>query len=123
MSNVLVTPADVEQRLRELGREYDAAHAQLDAAERGYADAKSAWDIQSAKTRLAVVARAADSGRKITVQERDDEAMIRCQDEYLAFNTADAIVRIARANTTRLRVQIDIARSVGTSVRAAMDLT
>ena len=123
MRDTIVTPADVEQRLRELGREYDEAHAKLEQIEHLYADAKGTWDVQSAKTRLAVRARAGDSGKKMTVQEIEDEALVRNQDEYLAFLSADALKNVARANTNRLRVQIDIARSVGTSVRAAMDLT
>jgi hypothetical protein len=122
MRDTIVTPADVEQRLRELGREYDEAHAKLEQIEHLYADAKGTWDVQSAKTRLAVRARAGDSGKKMTVQEIEDEALVRNQDEYLAFLSADALKNVARANTNRLRVQIDIARSVGTSVRAAMDL-
>jgi len=32
-------------------------------------------------------------------------------------NTAEATVKSARANATRIRTQVDIARSVGTSVR------
>lgn len=122
MRDTIVTPADVEQRLRELGREYDEAHAKLEQIEHLYADAKGTWDVQSAKTRLAVRARAGDSGKKMTVQEIEDEALVRNQDEYLAFLSADALKNVARANTNRLRVQIDIARSVGTSVRAALDL-
>lgn len=119
----IVTPADVEHRLRELGREYDDVHAKLEAAEIEYGTAKGEWDIRSAKTRLAVKARANDSGRKMTVQEIDDEALIRNEAEYVRFCNAEAMVRVARATTTKLRVQIDIARSVGTSVRAAMDLS
>lgn len=122
MRDTIVTPADVEQRLRELGREYDEAHAKLEQIEHLYADAKGTWDVQSAKTRLAVRARAGDSGKKMTVQEIEDEALVRNQDEYLAFLSADALKNVARANTNRLRVQIDIARSVGTSVRAALEL-
>ena len=118
----IVTPADVEQRLRDLGREYDEAHQKLDESEHGFANAKSTWDLKIAKTRLAVKARANESARKITVQEVEDEALVRCETEYIDFCAAEAMVRVARANTTRLRVQIDIARSVGTSVRAAMDL-
>jgi hypothetical protein len=31
-------------------------------------------------------------------------------------------VKVARANVNRIKVQIDIARSVGTAVRAAMEM-
>ena len=122
MSSTIVTPAHVEQRLRELSRELDEAHTRIEEMETLYADAKGTWDIQSAKTRLAVRARAGESGRKLTVQEIEDEALIRNQEEYLSFLSADALRNVSRANTARLRIQIDLVRSVGTSVRAAMDL-
>ena len=122
MSSRLVTPADVEQKLISLSKELDEAHDQLEASEISYGQVKPEWDLQSAKTRLAVRAKAAESGRKMTVQEIDDEALIRCELEYVAFCGSDALVRVARANVNRIRVQIDIARSVGTAVRAAMDI-
>jgi ABC-type molybdate transport system ATPase subunit len=121
MSNI-ITPAQVENRLVQLSREYDEAHEALEQSEIGYANAKSLWEITSARTRLSIQAKALDSGKRITVQERDDEAVVRCQDELMAVNMSEAKVRAARANANRLRTQIDIARSVGTSVRAAMDL-
>jgi len=123
MSNRVVTPAEVEAKLISLSRELEEAHDKLAAAEEGYGDAKPTWDLQSAKTRLAVRARANESGRKMTVQEIDDEALIRCELEYIAFCSADAMVRVARANVGRIKVQIDIARSVGTAVRAAMEIS
>lgn len=118
----LVTPAQVEQKLRELSREYDAAHKQLEDAEIGYAAAKSEYEIAIAKARMAIGQRALEAGRKVTVQEKEDEALIQCADLYTAHNASEAVVRAARANATRLRTQIDIARSVGTAVRAALDL-
>ena len=121
--NRVITPSDVENKLIALSKEYDEAHVQLEQAEISYANAKSLWEINSARARLTIVSRALDSGRKITVQERDDEALLRCQEELMALNTADAVVKAARANATRLRTQIDIARSVGTAVRAALEMT
>lgn len=120
--NKLVTPADVETKLISLSKELDEAHEKLEAAETAYGEAKPEWDLQAAKTRLAVRARANESGRKMTVQEIEDEALIRCEVAYVAFCAADAMVRVARANVGRIKVQIDIARSVGTAVRAAMDM-
>ena len=119
----IVTPAHVEQRLITLSKEYDEAHAQLEAAEMTYASAKSLWEINSARVRLSLQAKSLEAGRKMTTGERDDEALVRCQDELLALNNADAVVRASRANAVRIRTQIDITRSVGTSVRAAMDLS
>ena len=123
MSNRVVTPAEVEAKLISQSRELQEAHDKLEAAEISYGQSKPEWDLQSAKTRLAVRARANESGRKMTVQEIDDEALIRCELEYIAFCSADAMVRVARANVSRIKVQIDITRSVGTAVRAAMDIS
>lgn len=122
MSSKLVTPADVEAKLIALSKELDSAHTQLDQAEASYAVAKGSWDIESAKMRLLVQAKASEAGRKVTVQAIEDEAMVACEAQYLAFLTSDAMVRVARANSSRIKVQIDIARSVGTAVRAAMEM-
>jgi hypothetical protein len=122
MNSNVITPAQVEQKLVQLSREYDEAHEQLEIAEMTYADAKSAYEITIARSRMAIGQRALDAGRKVTVQEKEDEALIACADVYTAHNMAEALVRAARANANRLRTQIDIARSVGTAVRAGLDL-
>lgn len=116
------TPVDVEIKLVELSAELDVAHKDLDEAEHAYAQAKSAWEINSARVRLSIRARAMEAGQKKTIQEIEDEATVRCSEELLAHYTSEALVKSARANNVRVRTQIDIARSVGTSVRAAMDL-
>jgi hypothetical protein len=116
------TPADVEAKLVALSQEYDVGHADLDRAEMMYADAKAAAEIEGARARMYIRARALTAGRKITVGEVDDESTVQCAEQITALYTSEAIVRAARANATRLRTQIDIARSVGTAVRAAMDM-
>lgn len=119
----IMTPMLVEQRLRELGRELNEAHELLVRAEHAYADAKSAWEINSARERLRVKDRALERGSKITVQEIEDTALVNRAQDYTMLNTTDAVVRSMRANVARIRVQIDIARSVGTSVRASMEVS
>ena len=122
MSGGVVTPAQVEQKLIQLSREYDDAHGQLETAEYRYAKAKTDYEIGIAKERMRIGQRALEAGRKVTVQEKEDEALVSCADLYTENNIAEASVRAARANATRLRTQIDITRSVGTAVRAALDL-
>lgn len=119
----VITPMAVESRLRELGRELDAAHDDLVEAERTYFFAKGEYEVGIAAARINEGARAANRGVKATVQEKEDAALLATADLLKRLYTAEAVVRAARANTARLRVQIDIARSVGTSVRASMDLT
>lgn len=116
-----LTPMQVERRLIELGRELDEANDGLHHAEHTYMNAKGAYEIATAKWRMKIRGSAADRGVKITVGEIDDEAMIRCQDELTAYYTSEAIVKAARANMSRVRTQIEIARSVGASVRTSME--
>jgi len=117
-----VTPAQVDQKLISLSREYDEAYESLRDAEYVYGAAKPAYEIKAARERMAAQTRALESGRKITSQEKDDISLIACEVEYIQLYAAEAVVRSARANTARLRTQVDITRSVGTNVRAAMEL-
>lgn len=118
-----ITPEKVEQRLRELGKELDDAFEDLKNAEHGYAKAKTDYELDYARARMDIRQRALRSGVKCTVNEVDDEALDRCADSYTALNAAEATVKAARENNRRINTQIDIARSVGTSVRAAMSLS
>jgi len=114
---MIVTPATIEKRLVDLSKEIDDAQRFLDEAEQEYFDAKGACEIGLAQARLGVV----KDGLKMTVQEKEDVATIECASLLRALYSADAKVRAARGNAQRVRTQIDIARSVGTSVRAALD--
>jgi uncharacterized protein YqgV (UPF0045/DUF77 family) len=114
---MVVTPASVEKRLLDLSKEIDEAQKFLDESELEYFNAKSECEISLAKSRLSQKA----EGIKLTVSDREDLAIVQCEDLIRAVARADAKVRSARANSTRIRTQIDIARSVGTSVRASLD--
>lgn len=113
----------VESRLVALGRELDTAHRDLVSGEHAYYAAKSTYEVAVAKVRLAIGADHAASGVRSTVQEREDRALLAVADQATTLATAEAVVRAARANVARIRTHIDIARSLGTSVRAALDLT
>jgi hypothetical protein len=84
--------------------------------------AKTAHDIAAATQRMRMKQIMIETGQKPTVQEIEDRALLAYRDELTALNAAEGIVKAARANSARIRVQIDIARSVGASVRAAMDV-
>ena len=114
---MIVTPASVEKRLLDLSKEIDDVQKFLDESEQEYFTAKSRCEIGLAESRLAM----RKDGLKLTVQEKEDLATVECQDLLRAVATAEAKVRAARGNAQRVRTQIDIARSVGTSVRASMD--
>jgi hypothetical protein len=116
---MIVTPAQIEQRLVQLSKEVDAAHGELVDAESKYHTFKADYEIAVARARLK-----ATRGQeiKLTVQEREDIATIQCEDELRALAIAEALVKAARGNSNRVRTQVDIARSVGTSVRTSMDV-
>ena len=118
----VITPVHVERRLRELGAELDHATTRCEEAEFTYVKAKTDYDLSSAKERMAMRDRALERGSKVTVQEIEDHALLRCANQYTDLNIAEATVKAARANVSRIRVQIDIARSVGTSVRASLEV-
>lgn len=115
----IVTPQMIEQRLRELSKEVDAAHKELSDAEQNYFVTKAKYELALAHARLST---AGKSEIRLTVSDRADMAMISVEDLHLKMATAEALVRAARSNAQRIRTQVDIARSVGTSVRSSMDL-
>ena len=118
---IIVTPDHVVQRLLALSKELDEATSAVVDAERQYADARSAYDVRSAQRRIIVAERLADKGIKATVQEKDDMALLESRDQYTAYNIADGQRHAARHNVNRIRAQIELARSIGTLVRTAVE--
>lgn len=117
-----VTPQAIEARLVALSKELDEAHRELVDAEHGYFTAKGEYEVGIAAARMREGARAADRGVKVTVQEREDAALMHTAEQLKRLYVSEAVVRASRANVQRVRTQVDIARSVGTSVRTSMDL-
>jgi hypothetical protein len=122
MSDTVVTPGQVERRLRQLSDELDEAHKDLVSAENNYATVKSNYEIAMAKSRIYLSSRSSASGKNYTVQEREDLSLVENEGLHRDMGIADAVVRASRANSTRVKTQIDLARSLGTSVRAGFDL-
>ena len=112
----MVTPQAIENRLASLSAEVDEGHAFLEKAEYAYHKAKTEYEVKVAKARLSVI------GEKMRVQDIQDQALLYCEAEYKALNEAEAVVKAARGNSMRIRTQVDIARSIGTSVRASLDI-
>lgn len=117
-----ILPMHVDRRLITLSKELDTATTWLMDAEKGFMAAKTAHDLAAATSRMRIKQRMIENGEKPTVQEVEDRALIAIREELTELNACEGIVKAARANSARLRVQIDIARSVGASVRAAMDI-
>jgi uncharacterized protein with von Willebrand factor type A (vWA) domain len=112
----MVTPQAIENRLTALSKEVDEAHVFLENAELSYHKAKTDYELGMAGTRLSF------GQEKLRVQDVQDIALRENAHLYRALNTAEATVKAARANATRIRTQVDIARSVGTSVRASLEM-
>lgn len=112
----MVTPQAIENRLATLSKEVDEAHDFLEKAEYAYHKAKTEYEIEMAHSRMKL------STEKMRVQDVQDCALLACQDQYRAVNQAEAVVKAARGNSMRIRTQVDIARSIGTSVRASLEM-
>jgi len=117
-SQVTITPVRIENRLYELSKEIDAVHEQLSKAELDYHKAKSAFELAIARARIET----GTTNQKMRVQDVADNALLQCADEFHALQITDAMVKAARGNAQRVRTQVDIARSIGTSVRASLDV-
>lgn len=119
----VVTPVQVEARLKDLSKLIDEAHNDLINAESTYHARKAEYEIAMASTRLTLANKSSPTGKNYTVGEREDMALIENRDLHRAVAQEEAIVKANRANVARLRVQVDIARSIGTSVRTGMDVS
>ena len=113
-----LTPERVESRLYELSKEIDVAHEELVKAEKAYHDAKARFEINIAHSRLNIGL----NNMKLRVGDVADRALTECETEWFQLQQAEALVKAARANSNRVRTQVDIARSIGTSVRASMEV-
>lgn len=113
-----LTPERVENRLYELSKEIDEAHEELSKAEMKYHKSRTAFEVAIARARIEV----GTNFQKMRVQDVADTALIQCAEEYAEWQINEAVVKAARANAQRVRTQVDIARSIGTSVRASLDV-
>jgi len=116
------TPAEVENRLRTLSHEIDDAHNDLVASEHNYYSIKSDYEIAVAETRIRLSNESKPNGKNYTVDERESLAVVINKTLHKALGEAEAIVRSSRANAVRLKIQVEIARSVGSNVRSAMEV-
>ena len=119
----IITPAMVEQKLRGLSKEVDEAHKVLVEIETIYHSVKADYEIAMAKSRINLATKSSPTGKNYTVGEREDLALVQNEELHKDLAIIQAKILASRANTNRLKMQVDIARSVGTSVRTSMDLT
>lgn len=113
----MITPESIERRMVQLSKEVDNAHADHVSAEHEYHYAKANFEISVARERLRL-----QGVTGLRVRDVEDKALLACENEYRRLHEAEALVKAARANAQRIRTQVDLARSVGTSVRASLEL-
>ena len=118
----VVTPAQIEKRLYDLSKDIDEAQADLNDQEVMYHTVKTMFEIGMARSRMEYAAKSAPNGKNYTVQEREDRALLDNEAAFKQLNLVEAHVKASRANVNRLKTQVEIARSIGTSVRVSMDL-
>jgi hypothetical protein len=121
VSNV-VTPAQIEKRLYDLSKEIDDVQTYSEQVEKSYFEIKAAYEIGLAKTRLKYASVSSPTGKNYTVQEREDLALVENEDLHFQMASIEATVRSVRGNINRIKTQVDIARSIGTSVRTSMEV-
>lgn len=114
----MITPQKIENRLYELSKEIDTSHTELVNAENEYHVSKAAFEISMAKSRM----KNSHIDMKMTATQREDQALIENSEAHMKLAIAEATVKACRGNVTRIRTQVDIARSIGTSVRTSMEL-
>ena len=121
MSQV-VTPQQIESRLYTLSKEVDQAHQDLVEAEREFHETTAYYEVDMARSRIMLASKSAPNGKNYTVGEREDMALIENAETHFKIATVEARVKAARANVSRLKTQVEIARSMSASVRSSMEL-
>jgi outer membrane murein-binding lipoprotein Lpp len=118
----IVTPQQIEARLYALSKEIDAAHEELNKTESEYHLKKAEYEVSMARSRMTYASKSSPTGKNYTIQERDDLALLDNENLHFDVNIIEAKVKAARNNAARIRVQVDLTRSMSASVRTSMDL-
>jgi len=113
-----ITPVQIEKRLVDLSTEIDEAHIDLVEAENEFHISTAAYELAMAKSRI----KNSHTDMKMTATMREDQALIENETLHRRVALAEAQVKASRANVNRLRTQVDITRSVSSSVKASLDL-
>ena len=118
----ITTPAQVVSQLRKLSREIETSTTDLIDVEFEYHNVKAEYEISIAKSRIRLASQSAPNGKNYTVAEREDLALIENEEIHRKMATVEAKVRAVRAKSAALKTQVDIVRSVGSSVKSSMEI-
>jgi len=117
--SVPVTPAEVERQMLDLLKANRAAYDELRACEEQYERCSADWEVQKAKAYLATFT----NEDRWTEARRTAYAVSQCEDTRIHLAAATSRVRAARAKVAAIKVEVDLVRSVGTSVRSSLEMT
>jgi hypothetical protein len=118
----MITPQKIETRLYELSKEIDESHEDLVTAEADYYQTKAKYEIAVARSRMTYSTKSAPTGKNYTVQQVEALALLENEELHMNVAISEAKVKSARANAMRIKTQVEITRSIGTSVRTSMEL-
>jgi hypothetical protein len=59
---------------------------------------------------------------KMTATMREDQALIENEALHLRLAISEASVKASRANVNRIKTQVDITRSISSSIKATLEL-
>ena len=114
-----ITPARIERRLLQLSKEIDSAQDTLIQVESEYYRVKTEFEINMAKSRLQM---AKNDQARVTVQTRDDLALLDNEELAFQLSTLEAKTKAAKGNVQRIHTQVSIAQSLGASIRTSMSV-
>ena len=114
----MITPQQVEKKLFDLSQEMDKAHGDLVAAEYEFHTTTANYEIAMAKSRL----KNSHTDLKMTAPMREAQALLENESLHLRLAIAEASVKACRANVNRIRTQVDITRSISSSIKATLEL-
>jgi len=120
MTEPLMTPYEVERKLLELSRDIDEATEDLIEAETAFTSSKRSLEMALARARADISEQYRND--KLTVQEKADIALLKCEQQVIQADAHEIWVKGSKARVNALRTQVDIIRSIGTSVRSSMDM-
>lgn len=115
-----VTPVMVEQYMLKLQKENAEAYRMLRDAEFEFAKAHAALTVGTAKARL-LARRTAGFDKTWLADDRVAYIVDQTEDLIQAEAFAEAQVKAARAHMQKIRTEVDLIRSIGTSVRVSME--
>ena len=91
----VVTPMQVEARLKDLSKLIDEAHDDLVNTESLYQQHKADYEIAMARTRLELSQKSSPTGKNYTVGEREDMALVQNAELHKIVSMDEAIVKLS----------------------------